>query len=352
MLARRQRADARRPRDARRGDRAPRASASAPTAAGTTATPPSTTSTCAATRRRPRSRSSRSSGGRRRSSTPGIGFLRESWRREPGGLTTAQAVVAFRLHGVEDEVASRRSQRSDRSPGGRRSAATRLPWRGRCSRAGPDALLEPLEVARMSLTRRQLVIRSGAVAAWAAAGGVALADRMGAFDEPPPFDRAAFPEPGPLGRRRAPGRELRRRPRGAGVSTALRLVEADVRGRSVLLKPNLVEFFHGSVGQHRPAARRRGGERDAAARRPFRRRRGGPGPSAGHGGRRRRRRGCGRRSTTRGLRVRRPERRAGRPHAAPDRYTGLRELWVPTVLRDDGRRRLDAEAQDAPLGRA
>ena len=34
---------------------------------------------------------------------PALAFLRERWRHEPGGLTTAQALVAFRLHAVEDE---------------------------------------------------------------------------------------------------------------------------------------------------------------------------------------------------------------------------------------------------------
>ena len=36
---------------------------------------------------------------------PGIGFLRRAWRHEPGGLTASQALLAFRLHGVRDEVA-------------------------------------------------------------------------------------------------------------------------------------------------------------------------------------------------------------------------------------------------------
>jgi len=31
-------------------------------------------------------------------------FLRRQWRREPGGLTVAQALIAFRLHGVRDEI--------------------------------------------------------------------------------------------------------------------------------------------------------------------------------------------------------------------------------------------------------
>src|SRR5262245_21738150 len=34
---------------------------------------------------------------------PGVRFLKGSWRREPGGLTTAQALAAFRLHGLDGE---------------------------------------------------------------------------------------------------------------------------------------------------------------------------------------------------------------------------------------------------------
>ena len=36
-------------------------------------------------------------------------FLRRQWRREPGGLTVAQALIAFRLHGVRDELAPARA---------------------------------------------------------------------------------------------------------------------------------------------------------------------------------------------------------------------------------------------------
>ena len=49
----------------------------------------------------------------------------------------------------------------------------------------------------MTLTRRQLLVRSGAVAAWAGAGGVIGAKQLGLFDGPPPFDRGVFPKPGP-----------------------------------------------------------------------------------------------------------------------------------------------------------
>ena len=35
---------------------------------------------------------------------PALDFLRRSWALEPGGLTAAQALVAFRLHGVDDAL--------------------------------------------------------------------------------------------------------------------------------------------------------------------------------------------------------------------------------------------------------
>jgi uncharacterized protein (DUF362 family) len=95
----------------------------------------------------------------------------------------------------------------------------------------------------MSMTRRQLVLRSGAAAAYVTAGGLFLADRL--LREPPPFDRAGFPEPqrsavAVLSAIRYDG-DLE-----GLVHDGLRLVRSDVRGRSVLLKPNLVEFVAGS----------------------------------------------------------------------------------------------------------
>jgi uncharacterized protein (DUF362 family) len=184
----------------------------------------------------------------------------------------------------------------------------------------------------MSLTRRQLLIRSGAVAAWATASGVVLAERLGAFDEPPRFDRAAFPEPG-----RSPVAVLRAETYTGDleglVSDALRLVGADVRGRSVLLKPNLVEFFHGSVVNTDPrlvvatanAMRRHGARSVVVAEGP------------GH------RRDTDAVVEASGLREVLDD--AGLEfvdlNAAPvvrtplrSRYTGLSELWVPKVLLD------------------
>ena len=46
----------------------------------------------------------------------------------------------------------------------------------------------------MTLTRRELLIRTGAVAAWATVGGAVYAKHRGVFDGPPQFDRSAFPE--------------------------------------------------------------------------------------------------------------------------------------------------------------
>ena len=100
-------------------------------------------------------------------------------------------------------------------------------------------------MASVTVTRRQLVVRSGAVAVWAGVGGVALAKRLGAFDEPPPFNRRVFPEP-----ERSAVAVMRAESYEADLEgllvESLRLVEADVRRRSVVLKPNFVEFLPGS----------------------------------------------------------------------------------------------------------
>ena len=184
----------------------------------------------------------------------------------------------------------------------------------------------------MSLTRRQLLIRSGAVAAWATAGGVVLAERLGAFDEPPPFDRAAFPEPG-----RSPVAVLRAETYTGDleglVSEALRLVGADVRGRSVLLKPNLVEFFHGSVVNTDPrlvvatanAMRRHGARSVVVAEGPGHRRDTDAVVQA-----------SGLREALDDARLEFVDLNAAPVVRTPLRshYTGLSELWVPKVLLD------------------
>jgi hypothetical protein len=74
---------------------------------------------------------------------PGLAFLRSSWRREPGGLTTAQAVAAFRLHGMEAEAAEATMELETLA--GRPSFAERpltVAWAALAT--GPDALLDPL----------------------------------------------------------------------------------------------------------------------------------------------------------------------------------------------------------------
>jgi len=105
----------------------------------------------------------------------------------------------------------------------------------------------------MSLTRKQLLIRTGAAAAWVGAGGVVLADRMGAFDAPPPFDRGSFPPPSSSAVAVLKAETYDGDLEGI-VLEGLRLVDADVRRRSVVLKPNLVEFFHRSSATTDPAS--------------------------------------------------------------------------------------------------
>jgi hypothetical protein len=74
---------------------------------------------------------------------PALSLLRERWRHEPGGLTTAQALVAFRLHDVEDErapiVETLAAMSGDASFGAR---PLTLAWAALAT--GPDDLLDPL----------------------------------------------------------------------------------------------------------------------------------------------------------------------------------------------------------------
>lgn len=78
---------------------------------------------------------------------PGLDYLRRAWRSEPGGLTTAQSIVAFRLHGLEDELEAvvealgRIAER--RSFLGR---TVTLAWATLAT--GPDELLDPLRARR------------------------------------------------------------------------------------------------------------------------------------------------------------------------------------------------------------
>ena len=184
----------------------------------------------------------------------------------------------------------------------------------------------------MSLTRRQLVVRSGAAAAWVAAGGAAVAKRQGLFDEAAPFQRSAYPEPGQaaVAVLEATGYDADL----AGVvGDGLRLVGADVRRRSVLLKPNFVEFHAGSPVNTDPrmvvaaadALRRLGATSVVVAEGPGHRRDSEAVIAAA---------GLRDALDDAGLRfvdlndaplVRTPLRTS---------YTGLRELWVPRILRE------------------
>jgi uncharacterized protein (DUF362 family) len=184
----------------------------------------------------------------------------------------------------------------------------------------------------MTMTRRKLLVRSGAAAAWLAAGGVLLSDRLGAFDAPPPFDRSVYPEPD-----RSAVAVLKASSYEGDLEgillEGLRLVRADVRRKSVLLKPNLVEFFHGSSVNTDPrmvvaaanALRRLGASSVVVAEGP------------GH------RRDTDAVVVASGLREALDD--AGLPFvdlndapvartALRSTYTGLSELWIPRVLRD------------------
>ena len=72
-----------------------------------------------------------------------FGFLRSSWRLEPGGLTVAQAIVAHRLHGRGDEVPELLAGLGTIA---RRPSFPERPlavaWATLAT--GPDALLDPL----------------------------------------------------------------------------------------------------------------------------------------------------------------------------------------------------------------
>jgi hypothetical protein len=70
-------------------------------------------------------------------------FLRGNWRLEPGGLTVAQALVAYRLHGRSDEAPALLAElrRAVRRPSFL-SRPLAVAWATLAT--GPDALLEPL----------------------------------------------------------------------------------------------------------------------------------------------------------------------------------------------------------------
>ena len=110
---------------------------------------------------------------------------------------------------------------------------------------GPDALIEPLRCATVTVTRSQLVVRSGAVAVWAASAASRSRNAWGHLDDPPPFDRRVFPEPGrsAVAVLRAESYELDLEGLLVEASASSRRTSGVAR---VLLKPNLVEFLPGS----------------------------------------------------------------------------------------------------------
>jgi hypothetical protein len=78
---------------------------------------------------------------------PGLGFLRRQWSREPGALTAAQTLVAFRLHGAAGD--SRSAFEGLEAIARRRSFLERplaVAWAALAT--GPDALLDPLRSRR------------------------------------------------------------------------------------------------------------------------------------------------------------------------------------------------------------
>ena len=72
-----------------------------------------------------------------------FGFLRGNWRLEPGGLTVAQALVAYRIHGRREEVPALLAalEEISRRPSFRERPLA-VAWATLAT--GPDALLEPL----------------------------------------------------------------------------------------------------------------------------------------------------------------------------------------------------------------
>ena len=78
---------------------------------------------------------------------PGLAFLRARWRDEPGGLTAAQALIAFRLHGATADAAAVRDALDSMAaePDFVERPLT-VAWAALAT--GPDALLDPLRSRR------------------------------------------------------------------------------------------------------------------------------------------------------------------------------------------------------------
>ena len=184
----------------------------------------------------------------------------------------------------------------------------------------------------MALTRRQLLVRTGAVATWAGAGGVVGAKQLGLFDGPPPFDRRIYREPGPSAA--AVLRAERYDGDLAGLLLdGLRTIGTDVRRRSVVLKPNLVEFHTDSSINTDPrlvvaaadALRRLGASSVVVAEGPGHRRDTEAVVAA-----------SGLREALDDARLRFVDLNEAPVVRTPlhTSYTGLRELWVPRILRE------------------
>jgi hypothetical protein len=72
----------------------------------------------------------------------GLEFLRGRWHREAGRLTTAQAQIAFRLHGVEAEVGRTNAALERLRSRAMHASTVALAWSALAT--GPDNLLTPL----------------------------------------------------------------------------------------------------------------------------------------------------------------------------------------------------------------
>ena len=204
----------------------------------------------------------------------------------------------------------------------------------------------------MSMTRRQLLVRCGRRGRLGSAPAALIAaDRLGAFDGPPPFDRVGVSRAGARRPSRCSARRATTATSRACCSTALRLVRAG--------RPRPLGAPQAEPRRVRPPARRSTPTR-ASSSRP-RTRFAASGASSvvvaeGPGHRRDTEAVAARVGAARGARrraapVRRPQRRPARPDAAPHPLHGAARALGPARPPRDGGRRLDAEAQDAPLGR-
>ena len=77
---------------------------------------------------------------------PGLAFLRRQWRNEPGALTAAQTLVAFRLHGVDESASLLEALASTARSGPFLGKPLVAAWAALAT--GPDELLDPLRPTR------------------------------------------------------------------------------------------------------------------------------------------------------------------------------------------------------------